>query len=124
MFFLDVDRKLRIGLDTRSTFSAPGWGFKSAFLVSAAYYVVVDFHGLIHPLIDIPEVDRPDLVFSLSLFAALVATLEVLTARSYNLFYYGERTIVVMLGLDRTTEVKNDTGKGTSTTDAQKKKNQ
>mmetsp|Transcript_1399 Transcript_1399/g.4161 ORF Transcript_1399/g.4161 Transcript_1399/m.4161 type:complete len:294 (-) Transcript_1399:38-919(-) len=112
--FMDADKKFKLGPHTPSTFTAPEWGFKSAFLTSAVYYFCVDPHNIIVSYVDLPEINRGDLVFVLSLFLATIAVLEVLFGRSFNVFHYIERVLINVLGLkrsealDRPSPVAND----------------
>eukprot|EP00188_Purpureofilum_apyrenoidigerum_P005801 Plantae.Rhodophyta-Purpureofilum_apyrenoidigerum.ctg7979.p1 GENE.Plantae.Rhodophyta-Purpureofilum_apyrenoidigerum.ctg7979~~Plantae.Rhodophyta-Purpureofilum_apyrenoidigerum.ctg7979.p1 ORF type:complete len:294 (+),score=41.91 Plantae.Rhodophyta-Purpureofilum_apyrenoidigerum.ctg7979:155-1036(+) len=101
VIFMDADKKFKLGPHTPSTFSAPEWGFKSAFLTAAVYYFLTDPHNLIVSYIDLPDINVGDLKFFLSMFLATLAVIEVLFGRSFNVFHYIERGLINVLGLKR-----------------------
>ncbi|KAJ8900743.1 hypothetical protein NDN08_000044 [Rhodosorus marinus] len=99
LLFLDADKKFRTGFNAKSTFSSPEWPIKSAFLISTAYYVLSDPHKIIQSYVDLPHLQNADLKFALGAFLSAIAILELVLGRSINLFYYFERILVAVLGL-------------------------
>lgn len=91
--FISVENKVRRGFGHPSELSSPGWGFKSAYLAAAAYYVATDPEGLIAEAVPVRfAASAPDAVrYALSLSLCSHAALETLLARNINPTYLFDR---------------------------------
>lgn len=99
--FVSLERIVQLGLSAPFEFSAPGWGFKSAYIASAAYYIAVD-HDEIMRNLPIPlnvVVDRSVARFYISSALCVHAALETLYGQHINPFYWPERVIYAVTGL-------------------------
>jgi hypothetical protein len=87
--FVSLEKKARQGFHTPSELSSPGWGFKSAYLVAAAYYLATDPEGMLARL-PVPlkySATRDSARYALSMSLCTHAALETLLARSMNATY-------------------------------------
>lgn len=101
--FVTFERKLRLGPKAPSELSKPGWGFKSAYLASALYYVLTDpdevLRGLQLPLRAV--VPRDDARFGIALALTSHAALEALLGRHFNPMYLVESLFYAVARVDR-----------------------
>lgn len=91
--FVSLEKKARRGFHTPSELSSPGWGFKSAYLVSMTYYVATDPEGILAEL-PVPvkySAARDAARYALSLSLCTHAALDMLLDRSMNPTYILDR---------------------------------
>lgn len=95
LLFISMEKKARQGFHTPSEISEPGWGFKSAYLVAALYYMAIDPSGLLFD----PSLSTNNLVtrdfarYALSLGLSLHAAVETMLRRHINPVYLFERLL-------------------------------
>lgn len=98
--FVSVEKIVQYGMHTPSEFSAPGWGFKSAFFAAAAYYIAVDpedffyDHGL-----SFFEMDRSTARLYISAALCFHAALETLYGTHLNPLFWAEDIFFAFTGL-------------------------
>lgn len=101
--FVTFERKLRLGAKAPSELSRPGWGFKSAYLASALYYVLTDpdevLRGMQLPLRSV--VAREDARFGIALALSSHAAIEALLGRHFNPIYFVESLFYAVARVDR-----------------------
>lgn len=104
--FVSVEKIVQGGLRTNSEFSAPGWGFKSAYLAAFTYYVGADPAGWIrrHVAVDLPFVDRDDMRFVVSMALCTHAALETFYGRHVNPVFFLEEIFFALTGVQKTPE--------------------
>lgn len=105
--FVSVEQILQNGLDTPSEFSAPGWGFKSAYIAAATYYITVDPEDILYDLgISIVEFDRATARFYIATALCFHAALETLYGTHVNPLFWLDHIFYTVTGLSRGKEAQ------------------
>lgn len=105
--FVAFERKMRLGSRTPSEFSAPGWGFKSAYLAAFLYYITTDPANVLRTL-PVPmryTLEKDDARYIISLALCVHAALETLWGRHINPMFLLERLFYTITRVDRTSPV-------------------
>lgn len=98
LLFISLEKKARRGFHTPSEISEPGWGFKSAYLVAALYYIATDPKGvLLRSQVPITySIARDSARYALSLGLCCHAALETILARHVNPVYLVEKFLYAL----------------------------
>lgn len=99
--FVTMEKIVQNGFDTPSELSAPGWGFKSAYVAALAYYVGTDPVGWIakHVPFEIVTIEREEMRFAVALALCIHAALERLYGRHVNPLYAVEEVLYALTGV-------------------------
>lgn len=114
--FVTLEKKVRLGLKTPSELSSPGWGFKSAYVAAAAYYVATDpdnwFKEATIPILY--RARRDEARFVISALLSAHAALETLYGKHVNPLYLVEQILYRLTGLQRDISDEPDSSEVTS----------
>lgn len=104
--FVSVEKIVQSGLRSHSELSAPGWGFKSAYLASFLYYVATDPAGWLAKNLpfEILTVGKDDMRFAVSLGLCTHAMMETLYGRHVNPLYFLEEVFFALTGVQKLPE--------------------
>lgn len=95
---VSVEKIIQHGLQTRSEFSNPGWGFKSAFIAAACYFL------LLNPNESLPiqflGISKQSVMFYMSLIFCVHAALDAAYGRHVNPLYWIETILLAVTGLN------------------------
>ncbi|KAI0562022.1 TRIC channel [Gracilaria domingensis] len=92
-FFVTLERIVQQGFAAGGELSAPGWGFKSAYIAASLYYIMTDPHTVLRSNINSLSfaVHPRSARFWISLFLCSHAAFETLIGRHINPFYAFEQ---------------------------------
>lgn len=109
--FVAFERKLRLGAAAPSQLSRPGWGFKSAYLAAALYYIATDpDHVLRDAALPLRAVIHRDHArFAIALALCSHAFVEALIGRHVNPLYALESVFYAVARLERSDAMRRDT---------------
>lgn len=98
--FVSLEKIVQNGSQTPSEFSSPGWGFKSAYFASAAYYIAVDPEGVLYDYgVSLFEADRDTARLCISAALCIHAALETLYGAHVNPLFWIENIFFALTGL-------------------------
>lgn len=91
------------GVGVLSDFSSPGWGFKSAYVASALYYVFLDPDDMLFDLgfPQVLELDRASARFYISAAMSIHAAVETLYGSHINPLFWLDSIFYAVTGLTR-----------------------
>lgn len=95
---VSVEKIIQHGLGTHSEFSKPGWGFKSAFIAAACYFM------LLNPNESLPiqflGLSKQSVMFYISLIFCVHAALDAAYGSHVNPLYWIETILLAITGLN------------------------
>lgn len=97
--FLSMEKIVQRGFIVSSELSAPGWGFKSAYLASALYYIMTDPDSLLQDSLLMRPADRDTARFCIAAALCFHAALETLYGRHFNPLFWPERVFYALTGV-------------------------
>lgn len=107
---MTIERIVQHGFAARSELSAPGWGFKSAYIAAACYYIATDPHMILRNWF-IPlqyAVDKREAKFWIALALCLHAGVESLIGRHINVVFVLEEVFFAVTGVRKYSESEED----------------
>lgn len=100
--FVSVEKMIQHGSNTLSEFSAPGWGFKSAYFAASLYYLFIDPDDMLYNITGTTiEIDRATARFYISAAFSIHALLETLYGKHINPLFWLESIFYSFSGLSR-----------------------
>eukprot|EP00737_Agarophyton_chilense_P000620 gb/GEZJ01000689.1/.p1 GENE.gb/GEZJ01000689.1/~~gb/GEZJ01000689.1/.p1 ORF type:complete len:348 (+),score=46.71 gb/GEZJ01000689.1/:35-1045(+) len=105
-FFITLERIVQHGFSAAGDLSAPGWGFKSAYIAAAAYYVATDPHMMFRTsLAPVSYALHPRAArFWIALFLCSHAAVETLVGTHINPFFVFEHILFAVTGVRKHSE--------------------
>lgn len=105
-FFMTIERIVQRGFAAGSELSAPGWGFKSAYIAAACYYLATDPHMIVRSWV-VPlqyAVDKREARFWIALALCVHAAVESLIGRHINVVFVLEQVFFAVTGVRKHSE--------------------
>lgn len=125
--FVSVDKMVHNRFNIPSELSAPGWGFKSAYMAAGLYYIATDpdfvLRGFSIPIAYV--VNRDDARFWLSAALCFHAAAETLYGKHFNPMFWVESILYALTGVKSVPESVevDDLSDSSVRIDGQKEKN-